>query len=294
VTSNTFGSFIQPDRSLESLVDPNENLGCVVQSGFRAMNQAPGAGLLGRSRIFDAIWKRWCETPLECEDQCSAQYYYDLVAALRDFNGEFSHVVEVGCYMGGATSILAGCMDSFDFTLDIVDISTECLRYSYERARRMYPQAADRIRIFHGDLPSYVREVMLAEPREGTIVHHDGAHDFNQVVKDMASLSFVREQLYAIIAQDTHLRGTVHHMTFVDMALYAVFGLDLNYCPIGARYEDDSDVTRPNIYQGHYFVAGQAEGVVLPMAVNEFHYPHPELSIDDFLPAPLILKDQAA
>lgn len=293
MTSTTFGSFIQPDRSLETMNDPNEKLGCVVYSGFRAVNQAPGLGLLGQSRIFDAIWQRWRETPLTCEDQCSAQYYFDIVRTLRDFNGEFGHVVEVGCYLGGASSILAGCMDRFDFTLDIVDISPQFLLYSYERLRRMYPDAAGRVRLFHGDLPSYVREVMMTQPRKGTIIHHDGAHDFNQVVKDMAALSFVREQLYAIIAQDTHLRGTVKHMNFVDMALYAVFGTDLTYCPIGARYEEESPVTHPNRYQGNYFIPGQAEGYVLPMGLNSFRYPHPALSIDDFLPAPVVRRDAA-
>ncbi len=29
-----------------------------------------------------------------------------------------------------------------------------------------------------------------------------------------------------------------------------------------------------------------AEGFVLPMALNNFHYPHPDLPIDDFLPEP--------
>ena len=273
--------------------DPNEKLGCVIHSGFRAVNQAPGLGLLGQSRIFDAIWQRWRETPLICEDQCSAQYYFDIVRTLRDFNGEFGHVVEVGCYLGGASSILAGCMDRFDFTLDIVDISPQFLLYSHERLRRMYPDAAGRVRLFHGDLPSYVREVMMTQPRDGTIIHHDGAHDFNQVVKDMAALSFVREQLYAIIAQDTHLRGTVEHMNFVDMALYAVFGMDLTYCPIGAHYDEHDSVTHPNQYQGNYFIPGQAEGYVLPMGLNSFHYPHPDLSIDDFLPAPIIRRDAA-
>lgn len=289
----TLGSFIQPDRSIEDATNPNKELDCPIFSGFRAINQAVEYDLLGKNRIFDAIWQRWCETPLECEDQCSAQYYYDLVRTLRDFNGQFGHVVEVGCYLGGATSILAGCMDRFDFTLDIVDLSDRYLRSSYERVRRMYPEAAGRIRLFHGDLPTYVREVMMNEPRPETLIHHDGAHDFNQVVKDMASLSFVKEQLFAIIAQDTHLRGTPKHMNFVDMALYAVFGIDLNYCPIGAHYHPDSEITRPNQYQGNYFLPEQAEGFVLPMSVNSFRYPHPDLSIDDFLPAP-ILRQKAA
>lgn len=287
------GQFIEPDRSLEMLDNPNEALGCAIYSGYRAVNHATDLNLLGHNRIFDAIWQRWRETPLACEDQCSAQYYFDLVRTLRDFNGQFGHVVEVGCYLGGATSIFAGCMDRFDFTLDIVDLSRPFLLSSYERARRMYPDAAQRIRLFHGDLPSYVRHVAMVEGREDIIIHHDGAHDFNQVVKDMASLYYVRDQLFAIIAQDTHLRGTMKHMNFVDMAMYAVFGLDLNYCPIGTTYDGDTFMTRPNNYQGNYFVPGQPEGFVLPMAVNSFHYPHPHLSIDDFLPA-AVERQQAA
>lgn len=288
------GTFISSDPSLAALAEPNDKLNCTVFSGGRAIQA--GQSMLGRNAIFDDIWQRWTETPLACEDQCSAQYYFDLVRTLRDFNGEFNHVVEIGCYMGGATSILAGCMDRFDFTLDIVDLNAGFLRYAHERVRRMYPQAAGRIRLFHGDMPSYVRHVMLTEAARKTIVHHDGAHHFEQVVKDMAALYYAQDQLCAIIAQDTHLRGTPKHMNFVDMALYAVFGKELNYAPIGAAYDLYDPVTQPNMYQGNYFVPDAPEGFVLPMHCNAFHYPHEMLSIDDFLPAPRDVQviDQAA
>jgi hypothetical protein len=292
--ATTIARFIEPDTSLADLAEPNDKLGCRVFSGGRAIQN--GKQLLGRNRIFDAIWQRWTETPLQCEDQCSAQYYFDLVQTLRDFNGEFDHVVEVGCYMGGATSILAGCMDRFDFTLDIVDLNADYLRYAHERARRMYPEAAGRIRLFHGDLPAYVRHVMLAEAPRRTIVHHDGAHHFELVVKDLSALSFARDQLHAIIAQDTHLRGSPQYMNFVDMALYAVFGKEMNYAAIGAAYDIYNTVTEPNIYQGNYFVPDAPEGFVLPMHCNEFHYPHPLIPMDAFLPPAYAAEaiDQAA
>jgi len=262
----TFGTFIEPDQSLETLENPNEKLALPIFSGFRASEHA--RALLGQSRIFDAIWQRWQETPLQCEDQCSPQYYFDLVRILRDFNGQFDHVVEVGCYLGGASSVLAGCMDRFDFTLDIVDVSAPYLRYAYERCRRMYPDAAARIRLFQGDLPSYVQHVMRIEGARQSIIHHDGAHDFNLVVRDMGSLSYVQDQIFAIMAQDTHLRGSLKHM---------------NYCPIGANYHAFDPVTQPNRFQGNYFMPDMFEGMVLPMAVNEFRYPHPSLSFEDFL-----------
>ncbi len=277
----TFGTFITPDPRLADLAEPNEVLGIPIFSGVRAMNQIGGGE---ENRIFERIVHRWRETPLVCEDQCSVHYYRDLVRTLRDFNGEFGRVVEVGVYMGGSTSIFAGCIAPFDFDLDLVDINPQFLLYAYERARRMFPESAHRIRLFHGDLPSYVAAVMLREDPISTIVHHDGAHDFTQVVKDMASLYFARDQLHAVIAQDTHLRGTAY-MNFVDMALYAVFGIDLNYAPIGAVYGADNQVMmNPNRYEGNYFRPGVPEGFVLPMSMNRFTYPHPTHTLDMFLP----------
>jgi hypothetical protein len=72
-------------------------------------------------------------------------------------------------------------------------------------------------------------------------------------------------------------------MNFVDMALYAVFGTDLKYAPIGATYEIGDLVTRPNKFQGNYFRAGAPEGMFVPLAANRFQYPHPEMDLDYFL-----------
>jgi hypothetical protein len=180
--------------------------------------------------------------------------------------------------MGGSSSISAGCMADFDFELDLVDHNERFLLFTYERIRRLFPDAAKRVRLFHGDLPSYVSQEMMNGGRTGYVVHH-------QVVRDMASLSFVRDKLYAIIAQDTQLRGAVAHVNFVDMALYAVFGLDLKYAPIGCVYDKKDSRTAPNSYRRNYFMSGAPEGIVLPMSANSFRYPHPRLKIEDFLPA---------
>lgn len=280
----TFGGFIQPDEQAQDQTKLAEHFGITIYSGYKSVSQSRKHA--GQNRIYDRVADRLAALDLGYEDQCSAKYYYDLVRTLRDLNGQFDRVVEVGVFMGGSTSYLAGCMQPFDFDLDLVDVSADFLRFSYERVRRMYPEAATRIRLFHGDLPSYVRHEMLANTTSRYIVHHDGAHDFNQVVKDMASLSFVKDKIEAIIAQDTHLRGTIDHMNFVDMALFAVFGMDLKFATIGEAYPE-GPMTQPNAYQGNYFLPGAAEGVVLPMAANTFQYPHPMLLMDDFLPPAL-------
>lgn len=277
----TFGTFVSPDASLEPLSDPAANLEVTIYSGYRGLKNAQE--FQGRNRIFDSIIERSDIVDLNCEDQCSAKYYFDLVQTLRDLNGEFDRVVEVGVYLGGASSVISGCIDNFDFDLDLVDIYLPHLHFAYERIRRLYPESIGRVRLFHGDLPSYVRHVL--DERDGKyLIHHDGAHDFEQVVRDMASLSFIQERLCAVVAQDTHLRGAAKYMNFVDMAMYAVFGLDLQYAPIGTAYAAYDSRTDPNQYQGNYFMPDTPEGFVLPMNVNRFRYPHPAMSIDQFLP----------
>ncbi|QQV78487.1 hypothetical protein H5J25_07575 [Sphingomonas aliaeris] len=280
------GTFVSPDPSLEAISDLATHLGVKINSGYRALPNAQE--FKGRNRFFDLIADRSSTIELDCEDQCSAKYYFDLVQTLRDLNGEFGRVVEVGVYMGGASSVIAGCIEHFHFDLDLIDTHLPHLLFAYERIRRLYPESIGRVRLFHGDLPSYVRHV-LDERSDKYVIHHDGSHNFEQVVRDMASLSFIQQRLCAIIAQDTHLRGAVKYMSFVDMAMYAVFGLDLKYAPIGTAYAAHDSRTDPNQYEGNYFMPDAPEGFVLPMAVNRFQYPHPTMDMDQFLPPKVIL-----
>ena len=288
----TFGTFIEPDETLAGAKDPAKASNIAVVSGYRGMDHVHH--LRGQSELFDAIAARSASLDLNYEDQCSGQYYFDVVRTLEELRGEYRRVVEVGVFMGGSSSILAGCMDPLGFDLDMVDHNSDYLRFAYERVRRAFPEQTKRIRLFHGDLPSYVRAVKDAGETDRFIVHHDGSHRFDQVVRDMTALSFVKHRLCAIIAQDTHLRGTPKNMNFVDMALYAVFGLDLKYVPIGACYPAHDPVTLPNPYQGNYFVPEAHEGFVIPMDLNSFRYPHPALSVDEFLPPPPASLDSAA
>jgi hypothetical protein len=274
-------AFIEPDLSLAEIADPNEKLGIEIFSGHQA-GLKYNLNLKGQNRIFDEIADRVYEFGGSYEDQCSGRYYFDLVRTLRDLAGEYDRVVEVGVYMGGSSVMLGGGVERFDYDLDLVDIDERFLRFSYERIRRAFPAAAARVRLFHGDLPHYVQNVLTNEESK-SLIHHDGAHDFNQVVKDLSALSFARDKIHAVICQDTHLRGTPEYMNFVDLALYAVFGTEVKFAPIGSVYEPGDGRTSPNEYQGNYFMPGVPEGVVVPMEANHFIYPHPTMTLEQFL-----------
>lgn len=282
--TDRWGSFIAPDVSLEGQEHPHLALNVPIYSGYQAY--ADMYEHLGQDSRFDALVARVREVNLVLEDQCSSKYYYDLFRVLNVFTGQFNRVAEVGVYMGGSAVMFAGAIEHFDFDFDLIDISPEHLRFTYERIRRTFPGAIGRVRMFYGGLPEYAKAVMTGfDPAAvKTVIHHDGAHDFPQVVKDLSSLSFVRETIHSIICQDTHLRGGIGGLRFVDAALYAVFGPDFDFAPIGSAYDAGNTLmTTPNSYGGNYFLPDRPEGMVVPLDSNTFYYPHPSVAIDELL-----------
>jgi len=145
------------------------------------------------------------------------------------------------------------------------------------------PAREKRVRLFLGGLPEYTA-IALVGSADKVLIHHDGPHAFDQVVKDMSSLHVAREAVIAIIAHDSHLHGHFKQANFVDMALYSVFGTELACTPIGARYAaDNATMTQPNRYRGNHFVPDQPEGMVMLMADNTLCYPHPSMQLSEFL-----------
>lgn len=189
-------------------------------------------------------------------------------------------IVEVGVFMGGASVVLAGLASEHDLELDLVDINRSYLRFARERARRAFPEA--KIRCFLGGLPEYVAAVLVPEGRGDVLVQHDASHAFEQVVKDLSALSFVRERVQALAIQDTNLRGKPPHLNFVDAAVFAVLGKDVPHRDIGI-FPTHEVMLRPNSFEGNYFLADRAEGMLLSLRDLPFRYPHPDLKLEHFL-----------
>jgi hypothetical protein len=277
---DTWGAFVEPDPALAEVENPHEKLSIPIYSGHHADLKA----FAGHNTVFDRITARINASDLAYEDQCSANHYFDLFSRVERSHLELTRIVDVGVFMGGSSSVLAGCVEPMGLELDLVDVNHAYLQFTYERLRRLFPNAMSRVRMFHGDLPTYVNDVLLAEPRTRALVHHDAAHDFNQVVKDLSSLYFARDRVHSLAIQDTHLRGSIEHFNFVDAAVYAMFGIDVAHEPIGANFPPDSPVTHPNQWNGNYFLAGRPEGMYIPFADVNWKYPHPSMDLDAFLP----------
>lgn len=276
----TWGTFLEPDTGLIDVENLHEVLGIPIQSGY----QADLKSLAGRNRIFDQIAAQIGAVDLGYEDQCSLEHYFDLFNRVQGSHDELYRLVEVGVFMGGSASVLAGCVEPFGLELDLIDVNRAYLQFTYERLRRIFPRAVPRIRLFHGDLPTYVRSELGTDTPTRALVHHDGAHSFGQVVKDLSSLYFAKDRVHGLAIHDTYLRGDVKHLNFVDAAVYAMFGVEVKSEPLGANHSPDVPMANPNQWDGNYFLPGQSEGMYIPFTDLEFKYPHHSMGLESFLP----------
>ncbi|WP_157430647.1 class I SAM-dependent methyltransferase [Actinomadura macra] len=275
-----WGTFLEPDPALPGVENPHDVLGIQILGGHHADLGA----FAGHNAVFDRIAARTAGVGLAYEDQCSAQHYFDIFGCVEREHRDLTRVVDVGVFMGGSSAVLAGCVEPMGLELDLVDANPAYLQFARERVRRIFPGAMPRVRMFFGDLPTYVGRVLRAEEGTRALIHHDGAHDFNQVVKDLSSLYFARDRVHGVALQDTHLRGNIEHYNFVDAAVHAMFGVDVKYEPLGARYAAGTPVTNPNQWNGNYFLADTPEGMYIPFNSVDWKYPHPTMELEAFLP----------
>ncbi|MFC9973725.1 class I SAM-dependent methyltransferase [Spirillospora sp. NPDC127200] len=278
----TWGSFLEPDPALHEVEDLPGALGIGIVTGHRANLGA----MAGRDPLFDRIAARIEFSSVQVEDQCSAEHYFDVFSRVQREHRRLTRLVDVGVFMGSSACLFAGCAEAMGLEVDLVDVNAHYLRFSYERLRRTFPSVAARVRMFHGDLPTYAATVLAAEPSTRAMVHHDGSHHFVQVVKDLSALYFVRDRVHALAVQDTHLRGRIQEVNFVDAAMSAMFGNERPREQLGVRFTRESPraVLEPNPWNGNYFLPGQAEGQFLLLADADWKYPHPSMQLADFLP----------
>jgi hypothetical protein len=279
-----WASFLPAPATLPDGQEPGDLL-----PGRHAQRQVRSADT--PNKIWNRIAQRINAYPYATSDYCTEKHYRDVFEFIRLNSGMIDRFVECGVFQGGLSVVLAGCALAFDFQLDLIDVNPAALHATYHRIRLTFPEALPRIRIFFGELPNYVKTCMREPDFHNAVLHHDGSHRFNIVMRDLASLYYVRKKLHAVLVQDTHLRHSdPAKFCFVDAALAAVFGLDLKYQPIGQTFQT---TTYPQLLkqQGEhdvYFLGGRPEGMMIPMAENSFFYPHALHNIDDFIafPAP--------
>ena len=268
----TWGKFVE---DFSYAPEAMERIGKVLQSAHTHRYDS----VRGQNDIFDEFAIAMNRGSMRAEDQCTEQWYFDIFQHFLKHFGQTRHVVELGCFTGGSTRWLYVASRLFNFTLDVVDANLDNLAAARERVLDACGEIGEGVRFFHGDLCTYVDQVARHERRSATTIHHDGPHSFHECLQDFASLYFIRDTLLHLIIQDTNLRSAnIDLYSFVDMAAYAVFGLNHPFQPIGKQLKVDAPVWNAKIY----FEDNEPEGKIIPMRDVQFHYPHPSVTADEY------------
>ncbi|MHB1221922.1 MAG: class I SAM-dependent methyltransferase [Gammaproteobacteria bacterium] len=277
-----WGGFIEPDKELEQERDPNDKYKLARGTDYRpdfSPYHAANPDFAKVAMQIDEVRKNFTY-----EDQCSAKYYFDIFNTTQLLSPRINKIVDVGVFMGGSASVFAGCIQDKNISLDLVDFGEEYLRITYERIRRTFPDVAKRTRLFLGDLPTYVHKVLQHENNATHLIHHDASHNFYEVVRDLAALSFVKDKVDGLMIQDTHLRGgNIGTGFFVDAALYGVFGKGMPFFELGVKLNASTQPCESSKF-GTYFVDSQPEGMYIPFKLATFRYPHPSIKLESILP----------
>lgn len=211
----------------------------------------------------------------------STKYYFDCYSVIMEHKGVVNKIVEVGPHFGDLSGLLAGMLEHLEATLDLVDMNPIYLFKTYEQIKKLFPEAASKVKLFFGDLPSYIKNV-AGTSTQIHLIHYQGSYNFNDVVRDIGATYFARQKIVGTIIHNTHLRTTdMNYYAFVDVALYALFGLNVQFLKLGEQEDVKSELyflSQPSIYFAHPSI----DGMYLPYAVNHFRYPHPNTQLEDF------------
>src|SRR6185312_3293185 len=104
--------------------------------------------------LFDAIVDRISlDESAKNYYRCSAKYYADCFNLLTQHEKKINRIVEVGTGWGDLSCFFAGSLEAMDATLDLVDSNPEALLRTYVKIKKNFPEAAQKVRLFFGDLP---------------------------------------------------------------------------------------------------------------------------------------------
>lgn len=267
VKENEWGNFISPSKNIP-LSSPTNKKTINTDLSYYA-SQSPHFAEIARV------------LQNHLSDYYSAKYLFDCASILQKHVGTIQKLVEVSPKFGDLSCLFAETSNHMDIAYDIVDTDKNNLLNIYEKIQSLFPQAINRVRLFFGDLPIYIKKEIISSPVINLI--HYQSQNFNDAVKDLAATFHARNNIFGTIVHGTHMRTTnMQYHAFVDAALYAIFGKNMQFLKLG---EEATHATEPDVQHNppRYYASNRVDGMYVPYSKNIFHYPHPDSELDAFL-----------
>jgi SAM-dependent methyltransferase len=188
----------------------------------------------------------------------SERYQDDIISFVHQNSKSGKGIVEVGCFKGGLSAVLALVCKTFNWPFCVIDISEEHINYTKSLLTKL--GFVNDVHFFVGPLERFALEVSLANASLLAVI--DGCHHQANVIYDIAALYNLNKRCYAAVFHDFSLRYIGESQgpfaTGVDVSIYECFGHTYPLQRIGIQFQEEK--VAPD---GSYFLKGGSEGAIL-------------------------------
>ncbi|MBF0344137.1 MAG: hypothetical protein HQL06_07890 [Nitrospirae bacterium] len=235
-----------------------------------------GLSAVGKDSFFDTIMARVGSACTRHDEEASIKYYFDNYNHIKNNLSSIDTIVEVGCYLGGATVIFAQIAHAFGLQLYVVELNLHYMLFTYERLYRIAPETLSSVRFYHGTLEDFAKEYKVPLTKRSIYLVQDASHSYEGVVADLVATYDIKQGIHSMAFHDLHLRSTDWKMdVYVDRAIYAVFGLNARLHRIGIYTGEffgtpDKQLANDKSGYGLFFMPNSFEGVIIPLSENTY------------------------
>lgn len=177
-------------------------------------------------------------------------------------------IIEVGCFNGGASIVLAYLCKIFDWPFYTMDINRQHLEHTKELLSEL---GLDRnATFFLGPLAKFADTIELSVAP--VLAFIDGDHSYQAVKNDITALYKLKQRPYAAAFHDFSLRShnPLHKDILVDKAVFDCFGYDVEYQRIGVQFDQNPVPSKEKPSpSGSYWKRNGSEGVIIELVNYE-------------------------
>jgi SAM-dependent methyltransferase len=199
-----------------------------------------------------------------CSSHTSKNYQNDVLELILAGENIAGDVIEVGCYLGGLTAILAHATEIIGKKLYVVDISAEYVAIAKKEIEK---NGLGTNIIFHvGDLADFLRYQRFSDPLYACII--DGDHHYKGVVADIRTILDKIPETKNVVFHDYSLRYTEQSGLSdvrVDKAIHDTFPSSTTISFIGEKAGEGQVLRIIPSADGHYHEKGKYEGALVKL-----------------------------
>ena len=202
--------------------------------------------------------------------ETSPVLHEDLYRYILDHRDNGHGVIEIGCYKGSSSLVLAYACRELGMPFHTIDINASFL----EDTRQLLSDLnlAKGTSFFRGTMNDFVKQIRLEE--KPLLVFVDGDHSYAAVLEDIQAIYRLNQRPAALAFHDFSLRSFRYEGIRVDQALSAVFGPQVQFQRIGAQFGENPKPSKEQpSASGSYWEAFGSEGVIVETAA------HPQLLV---------------